>query len=80
MILVLITSTGEPTTVAQNPAKEELTIWQGTPSSIILYFNKVYLVWSKLDNSAALIMAFLIILGPTPVQKDNNPSYFKILE
>lgn len=70
IILVLSTSTGLPTTQAVKPAIAEQTKWQGIPSYIKLALKIMSLAWSKVAISAALIIEFLMILGPRPV---HNP-------
>lgn len=69
MSLVFKTSTGLPTIHAVNPAMAEETMWQGTPSSMRLFLTIISLTWSKVAISAALMIEFLIMLGPSPVHK-----------
>ncbi len=68
IILVLSTSTGEPIMQAVNPAIAEHTMWQNTLSCIKFLLNIISFAWSKVAISAAFIIEFRIMFGPSPVQ------------
>lgn len=67
--LVFKTSTGLPIIQAVIPATADETRWHGTPSSIRFLLIIMSLTWSNVAIYAALIIEFLIMLGPRPVQR-----------
>lgn len=78
IILVFNTSTGLPTTHAVNPAIAEQKRWQGTLSYIKFALSTISLTWSNVAISAALMIEFLIILGPKPVQSPFSLYYYRV--
>ena len=65
--LVFITSTGDASTVAQNPAVTAAVKWQGIPSTKYPLDIKPSLAASYTTVSPTLIIQFLAIFGAVPL-------------